>query len=127
MSNVRTAAIALTATAAALLTAMPAHADESGISNGISIVATGKGGYVRNVTAGVSTVSTYLSFHGYFRVFGPDYSSVSPTQKWAVGIIYSAAIYKDYADGQKHCVEGWEKQDDGTFALLGRPCVENPI
>ncbi|MFJ5991250.1 hypothetical protein [Lentzea sp. NPDC092896] len=128
MSRTRRTAIALTAAAAALLAASPAaHADEGGTSGGITVVASGSGGHVRNVTAGVSTLSTYLSFYGYFRVFGPDYSDVSPTQKWGVGLIYITPVNRDYADGRQHCSEGWSLQDDGTFKLLGRPCVAHPL
>jgi hypothetical protein len=128
MNSSRRTALVLTAATAALFVAAPAaHADESGISGGITVTATGSGGHVRNVTAGVSSLSTFLSFNGFFRVYGPDYSSVSPTQKWGVGRIWIVEVDRDYADGQQHCSEGWEKQDDGTFKLLGRPCVENPL
>ncbi|WP_143138642.1 hypothetical protein [Lentzea waywayandensis] len=128
MSKIRRTAIALTAVTAALLVAAPAaHADESGMSGGITVTARGSGGHVTNTYAGVSTLSTYLSFTGFFKVYGPDYSSVSPTQKWGVGRIWNVQVDRNYSDGQMHCSEGWSLQDDGTFKLLGRPCVENPI
>ncbi|WP_394615941.1 hypothetical protein JNUCC0626_40485 [Lentzea sp. JNUCC 0626] len=56
-----------------------------------------------------------------------DYSAVSPTKAWDTGRVWNVPVGRDYADGQQHCAEGWSLQDDGTFKLLGRPCVENPI
>ena len=128
MSKVRTITIALAATAAALLTAVPAaHADEGGTSGGITVTARGSGGHVTNTYAGISSLSPYLGFTGFYKVYGPDYSSVSPTQQWGVGRIWNVQVGRDYANGQQHCAEGWSLQGDGTFKLLGRPCVANPI
>ncbi|WP_439661343.1 hypothetical protein ACSHWB_07495 [Lentzea sp. HUAS TT2] len=128
MSNVRTVAIALAATATALLTAAPAaQADEGGTSGGITVTARGSGGHVTNTYASVSSLSPFLSFTGFYKVYGPDYSSVSPTKEWTIGRLWNVPVGRDYADGQQHCAEGWSLQDDGTFKLLGRPCVENPI
>ncbi|MET9224924.1 hypothetical protein [Lentzea sp. NPDC003310] len=128
MNKFRTASIALTAaTAASLLLAPAAHADESGINGSISVKAVGSGGHVHQVQGKVTSVGTYLAFDGFFRLFGPDYSVTSETRRWGQGSLYYHNVDRDYADGQKHCAEGWMKKDDGTFELIGRPCVENPI
>ncbi|MFJ8963807.1 hypothetical protein ACIRG5_30900 [Lentzea sp. NPDC102401] len=128
MGKVRTASIALTTTAAALLMIAPAaHADASGINGSIAVTAAGNGGHVTQVRTKVTSVGPYLAFYGYFRIFGPDYSVTSETRKWGQNSLYYYNLDRDYANGQKHCSEGWSLQDDGTFKLLGRPCVENPI
>lgn len=128
MNRFRKTVLALTAVTAALLLAAPAaHADESGLSGGIAVTARGSGGHVTNTYATVSSLSPFLSFTGFYRVFGPDYSSTSPTQKWGTSTVWNVPVGRDYADGQQHCAEAWEQQNDGTFSLLGRPCVENPI
>ena len=128
MGKVRTASIALTATTAALLMIAPAaQADSSGINGSIAVTAAGQGGHVTQVRAKVTSVGTYLAFDGFFRLFGPDYSVTSETRRWGQNSLYYYNMDRHYADGQKHCAEGWMKKDDGTFELIGRPCVENPI
>ncbi|HEX7305679.1 hypothetical protein [Lentzea sp.] len=109
------------------MAAPAAHADESGMSGGISVTARGEGGYVRNTYATVSSLSSYLGFTGFYKVYGPDYSSVSPTQRWSTGNVWNVPVGRSYPDGQQHCAEGWSLQSDGTFKLLGRPCVQNPV
>ncbi|MFD4675809.1 hypothetical protein ACFWNN_39185 [Lentzea sp. NPDC058450] len=127
MSKVRTAAIALTAATAALLMTTPAHADESGVNGSISVRVVGNGGHVHQVQGKVTSIGPYLAFDGFFRLFGPDYNVTSETRRWGQGSVYYHTVDRSYADGQKHCAEGWMKKDDGTFELIGRPCVENPV
>ncbi|MFD4641092.1 hypothetical protein ACFWN2_27540 [Lentzea sp. NPDC058436] len=128
MSKVRTTAIALAAVATGLLgTAPAAHADESGTSGGITVTARGSGGHVTNTYVTVSSLSPFLSFTGFYKVYGPDYSSVSPTKEWGTSRIWNVQVGRDYAAGQQHCAEAWAERDGGRFELIGRPCVENPI
>ncbi|GHH46271.1 hypothetical protein [Lentzea cavernae] len=128
MSKVRTASVALAATTAALLAASPvAHADESGINGSVAVTAAGSGGHVRQVWVKTSSIGPYIAFTGFYRLFGPDYNVTSETRKWGQNSLYYHDVNRDYANGQKHCAEGWRQTDDGSFELIGRPCVENPI
>ncbi|MFD9703335.1 hypothetical protein [Lentzea sp. NPDC059081] len=127
MNTSRKTSIALAATIALMTVAAPAHADSSGISGSIAVTARGSGGHVTQVYAIVTSVGPLLAFDGFFRLFGPDYNATSETRRWGQGSLYYHNVNRDYASGQKHCAEGWRKKDDGTFELIGRPCVENPI
>jgi hypothetical protein len=128
MGKVRTTSIALTATTAALVMIAPAaHADSSGINGSIAVKAVGSGGRVHQVQGKVTSIGPYLAFDGFFKLFGPDYSVTSETRRWGQSSVFYYTVDRDYANGQKHCAEGWMKKDDGTFKLLGRPCVENPL
>ncbi|MGM1061786.1 hypothetical protein [Saccharothrix sp. Mg75] len=101
--------------------------DESGTSGGIRVAAVGSGGYVGSVNATVSSLSPYLSFHGFYVLFGPDYRYTSETRSWGTSTAFVRNVGRSYANGQLHCAEGWKSNGDGTFSLLGRPCVDNPI
>jgi len=131
MSKKRRAAIGATAVAtavASLLVAAPAaNADSSGRNGGIVVTARGSGGHVTNTYATISSLAPFTSFYGHYRVFGPDYSSNSPTQQWSGQLIWNVQVHRDYANGQQHCAEAWEQQSDGSHKLLGRPCVQNPV
>ena len=50
----------------------------------------------------------------------------SETRKWGQTTYYHD-VNRDYANGEKHCAEGWREVGDGSFELIGRPCVTNPI
>ncbi|HEV7468126.1 MAG TPA: hypothetical protein VGP96_17650 [Candidatus Dormibacteraeota bacterium] len=134
--RLRTLAAALTlggALAVPMSTAVPAHAAAGGCTSGgtVCIRTVDSGLHVGNVEVRFSHVDGII---GHAHLFGPGYDVGTADQSLAGGFcaqgrcnpttqLFTFHPDRNFPDGSLLCAEIWQRYDNGSYNLRGRPCV----
>jgi hypothetical protein len=133
--RLRPLAAALTlggALAVPMSTAVPAHAAASGCTSGgsVCIQTFDSGLYVGNVEVRFSHVDGII---GHAHLDAPGYDVNTPNQPLVGGFcaqgscnpttqVFTFHPNRNFPDGSRLCAEIWQRYDDGSYNLRGRPC-----